>query len=186
MNDTHSPTRRASLPAGLVPALSGALAEHLDPAQAAEVLRGTGFALGGSLAELLEQRGAENSPGADLQEVPEERFWALVGELWEENGWGRLGFQPLHPGVGALELENGFEADPDAGAAHPSCHLTTGMLAELLRGAAGEPVAVLEAECRSRGDGRCRFLFGSERTLGEVYRAVQEGASPDRAVQALG
>jgi len=40
---------------------------------------------------------------------------------------------------------------------------------------AGEYVAVMEIECRSRGDERCRFLAGSAETLQAVYEGVSDG-----------
>jgi hypothetical protein len=36
-------------------------------------------------------------------------------------------------------------------------------------------VAVMEVECRSRGDGRCRFLAGAPETLGLVYERMAQG-----------
>jgi hypothetical protein len=47
----------------------------------------------------------------------------------------------------------------------------------------GEPVAVMEVECRSRGDGMCRFLSASPATLQEVYEKMTTGMT---YVEALG
>jgi hypothetical protein len=33
----------------------------------------------------------------------------------------------------------------------------------------------MEVECRSRGDGRCRFLAGSPETLGTLYDRMAQG-----------
>jgi hypothetical protein len=65
------------------------------------------------------------------------------------------------------------------------------VLAELLRRATGTEdgaeIAVLEAECRGRGDARCRFLFGSPAALEAVYAALREGdATADDALARLG
>jgi hypothetical protein len=38
-------------------------------------------------------------------------------------------------------------------------------------------VAVMEVECRSRGDGRCRFLAAAPETLSELYDRMAQGAS---------
>jgi hypothetical protein len=55
----------------------------------------------------------------------------------------------------------------------PSCHFTTGVLANILGRAADGEVAVLEVECRSRGDQRCRFLFGGADAVYSVYVGSQ-------------
>jgi predicted hydrocarbon binding protein len=75
----------------------------------------------------------------------------------------------------AVDAEDWAEADPGAGAATPSCHVTAGLLAGMLGRLAGEHVAVLEIECRSRGDAHCRFLAGASETLQTVYDGVNEG-----------
>lgn len=67
------------------------------------------------------------------------------------------------------------EADPDSDTTLPSCHVTAGMLAGLLGRLAGEHVAVMEIECRSRGDAECRFLAGAPDTLQAVYDGATAG-----------
>ena len=42
-------------------------------------------------------------------------------------------------------------------------------------GHAGDAVAVMEVECRSRGDGRCRFLAGSPDTMATLYDRMAQG-----------
>ena len=59
------------------------------------------------------------------------------------------------------------------------------MLANVLGQVAGSDVAVLEVECRSRGDARCRFLFGSPEALNGVYRRLVGGENLDAAVAQL-
>ena len=73
---------------------------------------------------------------------------------------------------------------PDS-ASRPSCFFTTGMLANLLGQAAGGDVAVLEAECRSRGDERCRFLFGSPAALDALYTRLRAGEDIQESITAL-
>src|SRR5213078_4825746 len=66
--------------------------------------------------------------------------------------------------------------DLDAGSAQtPMCFFSSGMLADFLGRLSGEPVAVMEVECRSRNDGRCRFLSASPDTLNAVYAQMTEG-----------
>jgi hypothetical protein len=40
---------------------------------------------------------------------------------------------------------------------------------------AGETVAVMEVECRSKGDARCRFLAGSPDSLASLYDRMAQG-----------
>ena len=78
-----------------------------------------------------------------------------------------------------------FERDvlfPLAGLDHPGCHLSTGMFADFFGRIADAQIAVLEVECRSMGDARCRFLAGSPETLSTIYDRMAQGAgySPTR------
>ena len=58
------------------------------------------------------------------------------------------------------------------------------MLADVLGRLAGEPTAVMEVECRSRGDVRCRFLAGSPETLGSLYERMAQGSTYGEALGA--
>jgi predicted hydrocarbon binding protein len=75
----------------------------------------------------------------------------------------------------AVDATEWAEADPSSGTVAPSCHVTAGMLAGLLGRLAGSHVAVMEIECRSRGDEQCRFLAGAPETLQAVYDGATEG-----------
>ena len=66
------------------------------------------------------------------------------------------------------------EAEP-RDAEYPSCHFTSGMLAEFFTRLGGTAAAVMEVECRSRGDARCRFLVGSPDLLTWVYERMVQG-----------
>jgi hypothetical protein len=59
----------------------------------------------------------------------------------------------------------------------PSCHLTCGLLADFFGRLSEGLVAVMEVECRSRGDARCRFLAGAPETLSTLYERMAQGAS---------
>ncbi len=48
-------------------------------------------------------------------------------------------------------------------------------LADFFGRLSGEPVAVMEVECRSRNDERCRFLSASPDTLNAVYEEMTRG-----------
>lgn len=172
-----------SVPASLASSLAGALSA-LDAQEGAQILRDLGLALGEPLTDLLEQRVGESS-GSDMADVEQDEFWNGLARLFSELGWGQLTHETPRPGVGGLVAREWWESAGERSAAHPACHLTTGALAELLRRVAGHTVAVLEVECRTRGDDACRWVFGGEETLEQVFREMQDGASYGRALDAL-
>ncbi len=171
-----------ALPVGSLSALRNALEANLGGDAAAHALRQAGYAAGDALFPLLAP-GAEATGGAG--ELPEQLFWRRVSELFAARGWGKLEFSAVHPALGALETSDWVEADASDGMLRPSCHFTTGLLANLLGRAAGEEVGVLEVECRSRGDLACRFLFGGHDALGLVYEALAHGQPLDQALTQL-
>jgi len=176
-----STTAELALPVSSLLALREALEGEVGSDAAARALRHAGHAAGDALYPLLAAGDAETDPA----ELPEAEFWRRVADLFAARGWGRLHFEAIHPGIGALESGDWVEADADAGRLRPSCHFTTGLLANLLGRAAEGPVGVLEVECRSRGDLRCRFAFGGQDALEAVYGALAQGHDLDQALAAL-
>jgi predicted hydrocarbon binding protein len=176
-------TPELALPVPSLQALRGALEAEVGVDAAARALRQAGHAAGDALFPLLSAgpEGAPDGPG----DLPEDTFWRRVADLFSARGWGRLQFEPLHPGLGALEAADWVEASPEDGRLYPSCHFTTGLLANLLGRAAGDRVGVLEVECRSRGDLHCRFLFGGQDALERVHGALARGQDIDRALAQL-
>jgi hypothetical protein len=69
--------------------------------------------------------------------------------------------------------------------ADASCCFSTGFLSGLLSELAGGPVAVLEIGCRTRGADACRFAFGSEQVIHDLYGRLLDGADFDGALAAL-
>ena len=142
--------------------------------QAASYLQEAGFAAGEAThhaftAFAAERYGVPDAAGLDEQWLSE----ALSG-FFRMSGWGGLETSRMGP-VLALDSEDWAEALDTPGADYPSCHLSSGMLADVLGRLAGEPTAVMEVECRSRGDSRCRFLAGSPETLGSLYDRMAQG-----------
>ena len=85
----------------------------------------------------------------------------------------------------ALALDSSDWAEAEPGTAEtPMCFFSAGMLADLMGRVSGETVAVMEVECRSRGDSICRFLSASPETLQEVYEKMTGGMSYAEALQA--
>lgn len=173
-----------AIPVASLAALRRALASEVGADAAARALSAAGHAAGDALSPLLAQA-SEGDAAPPANGISEIVFWRKLIQLLGSRGWGTLSHAQVHEGVGALDASDWVEADAADGANRPSCFFTTGMLANLLGSAAGGAVAVLEVECRSRGDARCRFLFGSGDALNALYQNVGSGASVDTALSEL-
>ena len=152
--------------------------------QASTYLQEAGFAGGEELyAEfsewLLATRGVERPPELDTEFLSE-----VLSEFFTDQGWGALTATPLTPAVLALDSAEWAEAADEGRGEFPSCHLTCGLLADFFGRLSDGLVAVMEVECRSRGDGRCRFLAGSPDTLGVLYDRMAQGAGYAEALGA--
>jgi predicted hydrocarbon binding protein len=151
--------------------------------QAPTYLQEAGFAGGQELyAEfadwLLATRGVERPQDLDVQFLSE-----VVSEFFAEQGWGKLEATPLGPAVLALDSSEWAEAADEGRGEFPSCHLTCGLLADFFGRLSDGLVAVMEVECRSRGDARCRFLAGAPDTLSALYDRMAQGVG---YIEALG
>jgi len=174
-------TPELAFPVDALSALRAALEIKVGGDAAAEALREAGHAAGDALFPLLAAGGSSESPG----DLPEAVFWRRVADLFSARGWGHLQFEAIHAGLGVLEASDWVEANSSDGTLRPSCHFSTGLLANLLGRAAGDDVGVLEVECRSRGDLACRFLFGGREALDAVYQALLNGRELDQALAQL-
>jgi len=144
--------------------------------QASTYLQEAGFAGGeelyGEFREwLVAARGLE-----DPHELDAEFLSETLSAFFTDQGWGRLEAAPLGDSVLALDSAEWAESVEAGGGEFPSCHLTCGMLADFFGRLSDGLVAVMEVECRSRGDGRCRFLAGSPETLSTLYDRMAQGA----------
>ncbi|MFZ5624850.1 MAG: V4R domain-containing protein [Gemmatimonadota bacterium] len=149
--------------------------EAAAPGQSPAVLQQAGFAGGAELAFAFEDwtstRYGAAPPDLDVAYLGE----ALSGFL-TETGWGAVTMEPLGPGVLALDSTNWAESERiDPPAPWPSCHFSAGLLSELVSRASGAQVAVLQVECVSSGQERCRFLLGAPETLAAIYDRVVAG-----------
>jgi predicted hydrocarbon binding protein len=182
------PSRPAelALPVASLSAIRHALTEEVGADAAATALRAAGYAAGDALFTALTQQFGQDpeSSLAALGALNADTFWRRLSQLFSTRGWGALAHSVVHPGVGALETTSWVEAEPDT-TTRPSCFFTTGLLANLLGHAAQSELAVLEVECRSRGDARCRFLFGNPTTLEVLYGRLRAGDSIDQSIEAL-
>lgn len=178
--------RTLQLPAAFLPALHSALATERSTAETAALLREVGYATGPVVSAAFEQWLTDHGRSAAPDSLPTQEFWPALDEFFQKTGWGSLRHVALHPGVGALDSPDWAEALPESGASQPSCHVSVGMLAEVLGRVASGAVAVLEVECRSRGDVRCRHLFGGEVALRTVFEHASAGRSYTEGIDRLG
>jgi len=167
------------LPAGGLAELRRAI-EEASPENGVRALREAGRRLAGDAEVAIAERG-----GAPLPALPLATFWTELGRYFDEAGWGTIEHDRLNAGVGAIVAADWAEADPTENRGAPGCHLTTGLLAELLTRAVGQPVAVMEVDCRSQGDGTCRFLVGSPTTLLLVHKKLAQSGDLNDALTSL-
>lgn len=144
--------------------------------QAAAYLQEAGFAAGEPTHEAFAAWVADEYKVADAAALDERWLGEALTGFFRAAGWGGLETSRVGP-VLALDSSDWAEALDAPGAEYPTCHLSSGMLADLLGRLAGEPTAVMEVECRSRGDARCRFLAGSPETLGSLYERMAQGSA---------
>jgi predicted hydrocarbon binding protein len=144
--------------------------------QASTYLQEAGFAGGEELYAdfsewLLATRGVEHPSELDVEFLSE-----VLSEFFSDQGWGKLEATPLSASVLALDSAEWAEAAEDGRGEFPSCHLTCGLLADFFGRMSDGLVAVMEVECRSRGDARCRFLAGAPETLSALYDRMAQGS----------
>jgi hypothetical protein len=181
MAPTNSRPAELALPVASLAALRRALASAVGPDAAARSLQAAGQAAGDAFFRALVRSGAPGLSSADeraavlLRQLPEHAFWRRFADVFASRGWGTLRHESVHEGVGALQSWDWVESDPAAGAIRPGCFFSTGLLANVLGQVADDDVAVLEVECRSQGDDRCRFLFGGPAALEELFVRIQAG-----------
>jgi predicted hydrocarbon binding protein len=154
-------------------------------ANAAVTLQEAGYAGGSSLFESFRNWLSDRSDIA-IEDLDVDAFQHRASEFFGETGWGTLTVGSIDEIVATLDSPDWGECDTNLGAQQPSCHLTTGMFADLFGRLAGAPVAVLEVECRSAGHDRCRFLVGSPDVMDAVYEEMGRGADYEAAIRAQG
>lgn len=145
--------------------------------QAATYLQEAGFAGGEELYQIFARWLAGNYRVNNPADLDARYLSEVLGRFFSETGWGELEVVPVGEAVLALDAPSWAEASDEGGAPYPSCHLSCGLLADFLGRVAEAPVAVMEVECRSRGERRCRFLAGAPETLGTVYDRIAQGVS---------
>jgi predicted hydrocarbon binding protein len=157
-------------------ALSPAALHRLRDSAGAQLLQEAGYASGEatyrSFAAWLPGVAGVDDPG----ELAAERLAELQGRFFAMLGWGSASVSPLSEAVFAVDSADWAEAQPTAHVQYPSCAFTSGFLADFFTRLGDSPLAVLEVECRSRGDARCRWLVGAPESLTALYDHLAQGA----------
>lgn len=180
MNASSPPPGSLTFGRGTLRQLHASLAAHA-PEQAVAVLQEAGYAAGESIyrafAEWLRARaGVERPDDLDADLLPE-----MLSDFFGAAGWGSVAMERLGSAALALDSHDWAEAEPGT-TESPMCYFSAGMLADFLGRLSDQPVAVMEVECRGRGDARCRFLSATPEVLGAVYERMAEGKSYQEAV----
>lgn len=158
---------------GILRQLHASLATHA-PDQIVTILQEAGYAAGEGLYRAF---AAENNP-ADLDA---EQLGPALSQFFTTGGWGAVTMTPI--GNGALALDSGDWVEAEPGTSQtPMCFFSAGMLADFLGRLSEETVAVMEVECRSKGDERCRFLSATPEVLEKVYNEMTAGRSYEEAL----
>jgi predicted hydrocarbon binding protein len=159
----------------IVRQLHASLAAHA-PDQLVTVLQEAGYAAGEGLYKAF---AAANNP----TELDANLLGDALSDFFRTGGWGSVTITPI--GTGALAIDSTEWAEADPGTAQtPMCFFSAGMLADFLGRISEETIAVLEVECRSRGDARCRFLSATPEVLETVYNEMTAGRSYEQALSA--
>lgn len=165
-------------------ALRAALFRDFGP-NAASYLQEAGYAGGQALFDAFAHWLAARNLGTP-DALPASDFARYATAFFRDAGWGSLALGTLRESVATIDSEDWSEADPASGLDFPGCHLTTGLFADFFGRLAGNPVAVMEVECRSMGATRCRFLVGSGETMQHVYDAMANGQDYEEAAAGVG
>jgi len=174
-------TPATSTATGLMIGTGGLLQLHRSllqyaPDAAIAVLQESGYAAGEGVYAALRTWLGTHAGTEDPSELDATLFAGAVSDFFQSAGWGRLTIAPI--GGAALALDSSDWIEAESGSAQmPMCFFTSGMLADVMGRVSGEQVAVMEVECRSKGDSICRFLSASPTTLQEVYEKMAAGMS---------
>ncbi len=158
-----------------------AVLERETGAQAALLLREIGFATGAALWEAFEAWCREHYHVDSPSSLDSSYLARALSGFFEDAGWGSITMTELSPAVLALDMQHWAECEAH-GAEYPSCHFSSGMLADFFTRLGGSQAAVMEVECASRGEARCRFLVGSPDMLTYVYERMTTGMSYAAAI----
>lgn len=144
------------------------------PDFAVPILQEVGFASGAGVYQAFCDWLPGETGVARPDELEAARLNDVLSAFFQATGWGAVSIAPLGSAALVVDSSNWAEAAPGS-AQEPMCFFSAGMFADFFGRLSGEPVAVMEVECRSRNDARCRFLSASPDTLNAVYEEMTRG-----------
>lgn len=179
MATSTSNSHRLALGRAGLQQLHRSLAQHAGD-QAVAVLQEAGFAAGEGLYRIYRDWLRAEYSVDQPEDLDAALFTEALSAFFLAQGWGAVTVSPLAAAL-AVDSADWAEAEPGTAEA-PMCFFSTGMLADFLGRLSGEPVAVMEVECRSRNDARCRFLSATTETLQRVYEQMTQGKTYEEAL----
>jgi predicted hydrocarbon binding protein len=164
------------LGAGSLVALSPKAIHSLRDRAGAQALQEAGYAAGDATYAAFAKWLPTVASVEDPRDLAAPRMAEVLSQFYSSLGWGTVDAHPLAEAAFAVDSADWAEAQPDAQLQYPGCYFTSGLLADFVSRIADSPLAVMEVECRSRGDARCRWLVGSPETLTALYQHMAQGA----------
>ncbi len=165
-----------SLSASGLVAVSPKVFHALRDRVGAQALQEAGYAAGeGTYAAFctwLPQNVGVEQPG----ELAVPRLAEVLSQFFSSLGWGTVEVTPIGDAAVAFDSTDWAEAQTDGALQYPGCYFTAGLLADFMSRMGDAALAVMEVECRSRGDERCRWLVGAPDTLTGLYQHMAQGA----------
>ena len=165
-----------SLHAASLVALSPRALQALRDRVGAEALQEAGYAAGEGAYRTFVGWLPAIAGVDDPKELAAPRLAEVLSRFFSDLGWGSVEVTPLGEATFAIDSLNWPEAQPEARLQYPSCYFTSGLLADFVSRIADAGLAVMEVECRSRNDPRCRWLVGAPDTLTTLYQHMAQGA----------
>ena len=143
------------------------------PDHAVNILQQAGFAAGEGIYRAFQTWLPGQAGVTRPEELDAAQLNDVLSAFFQAAGWGAVTVAALGPAL-AVDSRDWAEAEPGT-TETPMCFFSSGMLADFLGRLSGETVAVMEVECRSRNDPRCRFLSAAPETLNVVYDQMMRG-----------
>jgi len=170
-------------PSSLV-ALSPRALHALRDRAGAQALQEAGYAAGEATFRAF-SAWLPRAAGVDLpSDLAAPRLAEVLSQFFTSLGWGAVQVTAVGDAAIAVDATAWAEAAPDAQLQFPSCFFTAGLLADFMGRLADASLAVMEVECRSKGDARCRWLVGAPETLSALYEHMTQGADYRTVLQA--
>lgn len=151
------------------------------PDVAITILQETGYAAGAGVFQAFCAWLPGETGVAQPEDLDARRLNEVLSSFFQSTGWGSVSVSPLGGAALVVDSSDWAEADPGT-AGEPMCFFTAGLLADFLGRLSGEPVAVMEVECRSKNDARCRFLSAAPDTLNSVYEQMSQGQTYEQVL----